>query len=1558
MTHNPKTCFTSPDRASISRTFANRFAVPALVVLALTFLFTSNAAASKQAVDYFGTASGSGEHGGEFSFPAGIAVNQTGAGPADRGDIYVVDRRNNRIQRFAHDENGTPTERYDDTYSFVAAWGADVVSPGGVGDVGGEAAADYEVCTVASQCKVGVASAGNGSLTGDGALSAPRAVAIDQDSGDVYVYDLANNRTNVYTGDGVFLRSFGWGVVGSGPDNGVPKNEVQEVSVSATSGNFVLSYQFGVQNFGGTLPIAFNASAAAVEAAFEGSSFGPKFDPGDVSVSGPNGGPWTIEFTGTVADVNVPQPTVVNSTLTGGIGAAASTTQNGASYEICVAASGDVCEAGDGFGDLAGQINPGNNMQYESALAVSQPDGDPATGTVFLAAGGSRRINTYSLDGTSPASIGSPAEFAAEQPRALAIDSRGILYASNSKNGDQIERYDSQGANGPVGFLAPIAATGVNEVQQLTVAATSGSYRLSFGGYTTDDIPYNLKAKQGAVVNSSLEESLEALPSIGPNVEVTGGPGDATGSSPYVITFRNGFAATDVPQLTVVPGSTPLSGGAGASVATTTPGQPGLAPEQTNALAVDPDADGPGPDADVLYVLRQGAVQQFGPANPPGLAAPPSVYDAMHATTTSIGNPAGLAVDAADARIYAPSTEAAGQRAHGVYVLDNAGPAPTASLDSLSDPTCTTLTAHATVNPNGPPPLSYHFEYSTDGTNWTSTPTVLLGLQATPQSIDATIDPPGGGLAPNTSYQVRLSAAKKFATPVLTASKILPTAACAPEVETVGSPVRTTSTATLGGRVNPRSTATTYHFQYVTDSAYQATGFTDLTSGGETAPIPAGSDDLTHLASTRVENLAPATTYRYRIIADNGNPVGPTDGVSVALTTRATDAPLDHGHFPGPAGSDRAYEQVSIVDAGGNPVSTVTGISAAGDRALYAVAGGTPISDDGSIFNQLLAIRTETAPHQGGWQQSVAAPTLPTTDSTQWGFFPNPDLTQFIAYNQGTQWDLWRLPPGGPYTHLFDAGEFGGGADVGAVAGTVSASTDGSRVLTVPFAHGGTYDPTHPAPTGDQLYDVSTPGESHLISLLPDGTVPACGVSSNSGAFSHAAANWLTPNGDLVFFPSEGNGPCTPGGIKAQLYMRQIDAGITKQISGPPISGPSCGAYFIRSTPGAAYFLTQSRLDPADTNVAACSGPGGRDGDVYRYDFDVGTLRCITCVVAGLDADVYAPNEFVGSGSPGAPPQIGISADGSRLYFISSHRLLPGAAPRGIYRIDVSTGDLAYVAPAADLLTTVGDAGNQGSSALSHDGSVLLFRSADPALDPLGATADNAATEQLYRYDDSDRSLTCVSCPPDGSPPRGPAIDPNNVTGLATASVGGDALSADGSSLAFYSPSPLTNADQNTAAAGQDPSHGGDIYEWRDGRLLLASDGLSDWTSQTSVPALAGLSPSGRDLFFTAFARYTPDAPDAYRRLYDARIGGGFEFPPPHEPCALEVCQGTPKGAPEEQPPGTADFRGPGNPDSDRLKCPKGKVRRHGKCVERHAKAKRHPGNHRRAANHNRRTAR
>jgi hypothetical protein len=353
----------------------------------------------------------------------------------------------------------------------------------------------------------------------------------------------------------------------------------------------------------------------------------------------------------------------------------------------------------------------------------------------------------------------------------------------------------------------------------------------------------------------------------------------------------------------------------------------------------------------------------------------------------------------------------------------------------------------------------------------------------------------------------------------------------------------------------------------------------------------------------------------------------------------------------------------------------------------------------------------------------------------------------------------------------------------------------------------------------------------------------------------------------------------------------------------------------LKWTAAGVFFTTGESLDSGDT--------GGED--LYRYDLLNRTSECVTCVGAGLEAGVHSN-------------AIAVAPDGSRAYFASSTALLPGATVPGVYRVNVASGDLAFVAPSGGEVSDEAELGN----AITPDGAVFVYAASAPAHDALGGQ-QNDGTLQYYRYDDRDRSLVCLSCPQDGTAPA-QAVERSLITAPRGTGANRTALSADGRTFAFVTPNALLAEDRNTAASGQPPSAGSDVYEWRDGRLLLVTDGLSEWPqgAGSSAPELSAITPSGDDVFFTAAAQYTPDALDGFTRLYDARVGGGFEFPEPPPDCPLEVCLGTPKGAPYEPIAGTALFQGPGNPPSaTRRRCRRGKVRRHGRCVRRHRREKR-----------------
>lgn len=138
--------------------------------------------------------------------------------------------------------------------------------------------------------------------------------------------------------------------------------------------------------------------------------------------------------------------------------------------------------------------------------------------------------------------------------------------------------------------LAKIAASGLygpysgdtSEVQKIAVDATGGTFTISFRGGTTAAIAFNATAAQ-------VQAALELLAEVDHgDIVVTGGPGNAGATTPYLFTFGGQYAGTDVAAMTTAAGS--LTGGAGTAAVSTVTGGAGGAVNEVQSLTVDASA--------------------------------------------------------------------------------------------------------------------------------------------------------------------------------------------------------------------------------------------------------------------------------------------------------------------------------------------------------------------------------------------------------------------------------------------------------------------------------------------------------------------------------------------------------------------------------------------------------------------------------------------------------------------------------------------------------------------------------------------------------------------------------------------------------------------------------------------------------------------------------------------------------------------------------------------------------------------------------------------------------
>jgi hypothetical protein len=458
------------------------------------------------------------------------------------------------------------------------------LNPGGV--------TGFEICPAANaaNCKAAAASTG---AAGD--LSEPEGIAVDQSTatGNVYVLDAANRRVEEFTAAGIFIRAFGQDVVNTGPDNSPAANAVQSLTVTATGGKYTLSFQGQTT---GELP--FSSPAAQVMAALEGLS---SIRSGDVEVTGA-ASPFTITFKGALA--NSPQPLIVAASaagepLTGGTAVVANTTTGATGFEICVAARGDVCKAGTAAG-TAGALGAFGTVEGNSTLQqglTMAPPGAPNAGDVLVTDSANARVSEFTATGEFKRAFGwdtvsvGPSDSAVNERQSVTVSAAAgkfaLSFAGKTTGATATATYTNPTSTIPLtsvtgGAFAPgevITSNGTGFKAGTTVASctpscaaptsitlsqsTEGTGTQSSKTLTAYNLPFNASA---AEVEAALN-GLSSIGGVGGSVSVSGGPGDATGTSPYLVTFGGTLSGDNVAQMTS--SAAGLSGGLPSTAATT-----------------------------------------------------------------------------------------------------------------------------------------------------------------------------------------------------------------------------------------------------------------------------------------------------------------------------------------------------------------------------------------------------------------------------------------------------------------------------------------------------------------------------------------------------------------------------------------------------------------------------------------------------------------------------------------------------------------------------------------------------------------------------------------------------------------------------------------------------------------------------------------------------------------------------------------------------------------------------------------------------------------------------
>lgn len=340
-------------------------------VAALGLIVAPAAQAAKIADRVLAGGTTAGSAAGQLNNPTGVAINDPTIadattdplGASTNGYVYVAERTNHRVQVF--DANG----------AFKFMFGKGVNTGTGNPNVCTSAGAPTDIC--------GAGSTGGGV----GEFNSPAGVAINQQTGDLYVTDTTNRRIQQFSANGTFIRTWGWGV-----DDGSGVFQVCDAPVDlpcqagisgANGGQFV--FQSGIQEL--------EVDPAPPHNLFVADSQNRRLS--EFSASGNFIRLWGWD--------------VVPSEKPGNLGV---------TFEICSSVVAEACKAGLAS---AGPPGDGNFLNgHPITLAVDGP-----TGTVYASEqrGGIQRFDS---DEAAPAAVAKP-RLTSENSPLISIFGGGVL---------------------------------------------------------------------------------------------------------------------------------------------------------------------------------------------------------------------------------------------------------------------------------------------------------------------------------------------------------------------------------------------------------------------------------------------------------------------------------------------------------------------------------------------------------------------------------------------------------------------------------------------------------------------------------------------------------------------------------------------------------------------------------------------------------------------------------------------------------------------------------------------------------------------------------------------------------------------------------------------------------------------------------------------------------------------------------------------------------------------------------------------------------------------------
>lgn len=213
--------------------------------------------------------------------------------------------------------------------------------------------------------------------------------------------------------------------------------------------------------------------------------------------------------------------------------------------------------------------------------------------------------------------------------------------------------------------------------------------------------------------------------------------------------------------------------------------------------------------------------------------------------------------------------------------------APTATTNAATLLTTTTATVNGTVSSNGTATV-VKFEYGlTNAYGGAGSPVTAAQSPLAANANGAAVSVALASLTCNTTYHYRVTANNGVGGTINGSDMTFTTAICAPiapTATTTAATAPTATTATVNGTVTANGAPTTVTFEYGLSNAYGAVG---SPAAAAQSPLSAGASNAP--VSANLANLVCASTYHYRVTANNG--VGGTiNGSDMTFVTAACPA--------------------------------------------------------------------------------------------------------------------------------------------------------------------------------------------------------------------------------------------------------------------------------------------------------------------------------------------------------------------------------------------------------------------------------------------------------------------------------------------------------------------------------------------------------------------------------------------------------------------------------------------------------------------------------------------